>query len=212
MRVPFRKSVPAVPATVLAALAALLLVTTAPAAQADGPGVGHAVGRERRRLLHLRRGRALGRQLQHLDVVRRRARRARPTSTTPPAPPSRSTAATAARPPRSYVGGGVSGLNLACSGAKTSTFTDSDGYFKPGLDFYDDGAGHHGQAKMLQQFAATHNVKMVAVSIGGNDFNFGSIVQQCVTDFLTSPTWCEGLLQGRQRRSPPTSPRPTSPR
>ena len=25
---------------------------------------------------------------------------------------------------------------------------------------------------MLQQFAATHNVKMVAVSIGGNDFNF----------------------------------------
>ena len=42
---------------------------------------------------------------------------------------------------------------------------------------------------MLQQFAATHNVKMVAVSIGGNDFNFGSIVQHCVTDFLTSPTW-----------------------
>ena len=25
---------------------------------------------------------------------------------------------------------------------------------------------------MLQSFAATHNVKMVAVSIGGNDFNF----------------------------------------
>ena len=30
---------------------------------------------------------------------------------------------------------------------------------------------------------------MVAVSIGGNDFNFGSIVQQCVTDFLGSPSW-----------------------
>ena len=88
-----------------------------------------------------------------------------------------------------YVGGGISGLNLACSGAKTSTFTNSDGYFKPGLDFYDDGAGKLGQAKMLQQFAAGHNVKMVVVSIGGNDFNFGSIVQTCVTDFLTSPTW-----------------------
>jgi hypothetical protein len=88
-----------------------------------------------------------------------------------------------------YVGGGVSGLNLACSGAKTSTFTDGNGRFKPGLDFYDDGAGHLGQAKMLQQFAATHNVKMVVVSIGGNDFNFGSIVQTCVTDFLSSPTW-----------------------
>ena len=88
-----------------------------------------------------------------------------------------------------YIGGGVSGLNLACSGAKTSTFTDSNGYFKPGLDFYDDGAGHLGQAKMLQQFAASHNVKMVVVSIGGNDFNFGSIVQTCVSDFLSSPSW-----------------------
>ncbi len=88
-----------------------------------------------------------------------------------------------------YVGGGVNGLNLACSGAKTSTFTDGDGNFKPGLDFYDDGAGHQGQAKLLQSFAASHNVTMVVVSIGGNNFNFGSIVQSCVTDFLTSPTW-----------------------
>jgi len=88
-----------------------------------------------------------------------------------------------------FVGGGVSGQNLGCSGAKTSTFTDANGRFKPGLDFYDDGAGKIGQAKALQQFATTHNVKMVVVSIGGNDFNFGSIVQTCVTDFLTSPTW-----------------------
>ncbi len=88
-----------------------------------------------------------------------------------------------------YVGGGANGLNLACSGAKTTTYTDGNGRFKPGLDFYDDGAGHLGQAKLLQQFAAAHNVKMVVVSIGGNDFNFGSIVQTCVTDFLSSPTW-----------------------
>jgi hypothetical protein len=32
-----------------------------------------------------------------------------------------------------FIGGGVNGLNLACSGAKTSAFTDSDGNFKPGL-------------------------------------------------------------------------------
>ena len=88
-----------------------------------------------------------------------------------------------------YIGGGVNGLNLACSGARTTTSTDSNGRFKPGLDFYDDGAGRQGQAKMLQSFAATHNVKMVVVSIGGNDFNFASIVQTCVTDFLTSPSW-----------------------
>ncbi|GAA4122457.1 hypothetical protein GCM10022215_28330 [Nocardioides fonticola] len=90
-----------------------------------------------------------------------------------------------------FIGSGTLGANLACSGAKTSTFTDSDGNFKPGLDFADDGAGHIGQAKALQQFATTHNVKLVVVSIGGNDFNFGSIVQSCVVDFLYSPSWAK---------------------
>lgn len=93
------------------------------------------------------------------------------------------------RSAEAYIGGGVNGKNLACSGARTSTYTDGDGRFKPGLDFYDDGAGRQGQAKMLQGFAAANNVKMVVVSIGGNDFNFASIVQQCVTNFLTSPSW-----------------------
>lgn len=87
-----------------------------------------------------------------------------------------------------YIGGGVSGLNLACSGARTTTYTDGNGRFKPGLDFYNGGA-QQGQALMLQNFAGSHNVKMVAVSIGGNDFNFADIVQTCVTDFLSSPTW-----------------------
>ena len=86
-----------------------------------------------------------------------------------------------------YVGGGVNGLNLACSGARTTTSNGSN--FKPGLDFYDDGAGHLGQAKLLQQFATTHRVGMVTVSIGGNDFKFADVVQSCVVDFLTSPTW-----------------------
>ena len=91
------------------------------------------------------------------------------------------------RSAEAYIGSGVNGLNLACSGAATATSNGDD--FKPGLDFYDDGNGHLGQAKLLQQFAATHNVKLVVASIGGNDFNFASIVQSCVTDFLTSPTW-----------------------
>jgi hypothetical protein len=86
------------------------------------------------------------------------------------------------------IGGGVNSLNLACSGAKTSTFTSSDGYFKPGIDFYASGA-NKGQALMLQEFAATHNVKMIQMSIGGNNFNFAGIVQQCVQDFLLSPSW-----------------------
>jgi hypothetical protein len=86
-----------------------------------------------------------------------------------------------------YIGGGVNGENLACSGAKTSSFT-SEGKFKPGLDFYNSG-GNEGQALMLQHFAATHNVKLVAISIGGNNFNFASIVQSCIEDFLLSPSW-----------------------
>src|SRR4051812_13120067 len=87
-----------------------------------------------------------------------------------------------------HIGNGVNSLNLACSGTRTTTYTDSDGNFKPGLDFSSNGA-QQGQALMLQQFAATHDVKMVVVAIGGNDFEFASIVQSCVEDFLTSPTW-----------------------
>src|ERR1700684_2821137 len=83
-----------------------------------------------------------------------------------------------------YIGGGVNGENLACSGAKTTSFTE-EGLFKPGNDFYKSG-GNQRQALMLQHFAADHNVKLVALSIGGNNFNFASIVQTCVEDFLES--------------------------
>ena len=86
-----------------------------------------------------------------------------------------------------HIGGGINSKNLACSGAKVAT--DASGSdFKPGLDFYNGSAGQ-GQALMLQSFAASNNVKMINLSIGGNDFNFASIVQTCVTDWLTSPSW-----------------------
>jgi hypothetical protein len=85
-----------------------------------------------------------------------------------------------------YIGGGVNGVTLACSGATTSTSDGSS--FKPGLDFYSNGA-KQGQALALQGFAAGHNVKMVSLSIGGNNFNFASIVQTCVQDWLLSPSW-----------------------
>ena len=69
--------------------------------------------------------------------------------------------------------------------------------FKPGLDFYNSG-GNEGQALMLQNFAKTHNVKLVAVSIGGNNFNFAGIVQTCVEDFLFTPDMVADLLQQRK--------------
>jgi hypothetical protein len=81
-------------------------------------------------------------------------------------------------------------LNLACSGARTYTFTDSGGYFKPGLDFYDVN-GHQGQALMLRNFALTHRVTMVAVSIGGNDFGFGDVVTTCFEDYYFFDRYCK---------------------
>ncbi len=85
---------------------------------------------------------------------------------------------------------GVESVNLACSGARTYTQPYSGGSdFKPGIDFYDDGAGHIGQAKALQQYAATRRVRMVVVLIGANNFGFASVVERCVTNWLTSPSW-----------------------
>lgn len=88
-----------------------------------------------------------------------------------------------------HIGGGVLSANIACSGARTYTQTPGSGDFKPGLDFYSDANGRKGQALMLQEFAATHNVKAVTVLIGANNFNFADLVQTCLTDFLLSPSW-----------------------
>ena len=87
-----------------------------------------------------------------------------------------------------HIGGGVMSLNLACSGARTYTQAGS-GDFKPGVDFYADASGRKGQALMLQEFAAAHNVEAVTVLIGANNFGFADIVQTCVLNWLTSPSW-----------------------
>lgn len=93
-----------------------------------------------------------------------------------------------------HIGGGIGSHNLACSGATTNTYWDGS-RFKPGLDQYADTNGNWGQTGLLREFAKTHNVTVVAVSIGGNNFGFSDIVQQCVTDWLTStritPDYCQ---------------------
>ena len=88
-----------------------------------------------------------------------------------------------------FIGGGVNGKNFACSGARTYTQDPSDGDFKPGLDFYNNGAGKKGQALALQEFAGTRNVKAVVVLIGANNYHFADIVQTCVLDWYFSPSW-----------------------
>lgn len=91
-----------------------------------------------------------------------------------------------------HIGGGITSMNLACSGARTGTSAyDPDSDFKPGIDFYDDGNGHLGQAKMLQQYAATHNVKLVTLRIGANNYRFAHIVETCVLNWFFSPWWAK---------------------
>src|SRR5690606_23644302 len=85
-----------------------------------------------------------------------------------------------------HIGGGIFSLNLACSGARTYTQTGGD--FKPGLDWYDGTAGKS-QVLQLQEFASTNDVDAVTVLIGANNFGFADIVQTCVTNWLTSPSW-----------------------
>lgn len=87
------------------------------------------------------------------------------------------------------MGGGVTSVNLACSGAETIT-DDSEKPFKPGIDFTSarvgGGAYALGQALLLQNLATSnpHKISMVVLSIGGNNFSFGHIVEECVTDYM----------------------------
>ena len=92
------------------------------------------------------------------------------------------------------IGGGVRSVSFACSGSRTSTYRTLTGHFKPGVDFADEGPDRQGQARLLRTFARSHDVKMVVVGIGGNDFDFVTVISSCVGDFLSSsalhPNYC----------------------
>jgi hypothetical protein len=91
---------------------------------------------------------------------------------------------------QSHIGGVVASANLACSGARTyTTGTGSGETFKPGIDFYQDGSGRKGQALALQEYATKHNVRTVVVMIGANNYGFAAILERCVTNWITSPSW-----------------------
>ncbi len=153
------------------AFAALTLVPTP--AQADGPGSGtpyvvsvgdsYISGEAGRWAGNIQRRRVARRRARHHGVLRQRLA----------TPPSRSTAATAARAAEIYIGGGVNGLNLACSGAQ-----DRDVHrrrrrlqARPRLL-----RQRRRQAGPGEDAAAVRGdpqrARWSSVSIGGNDFNF----------------------------------------
>jgi hypothetical protein len=113
----------------------------------------------------------------------------------------------------------VASVNLACSGARTYTTSDKPGVDRctsdPGASEWNHYQyvslqipgptqmtispigyscnGVTGQVEMLrqllQQVDGQYHIEMVVVSIGGNNFDFSGIVEQCVVDFLAGRDW-----------------------
>ncbi|WP_374224444.1 GDSL-type esterase/lipase family protein [Streptomyces sp. ISL-94] len=74
-------------------------------------------------------------------------------------------------------------VNLACSGATSeNVFRASSG----GVAF----KGEAPQADQLTAIAASHNVKVVALSVGGNDLGFADIIKECAYDFIIWNSYC----------------------
>ncbi|WP_189096008.1 GDSL-type esterase/lipase family protein [Streptomyces kronopolitis] len=71
-------------------------------------------------------------------------------------------------------------FNLACSGAVTDNvlpLAAGGRLFK----------GEWPQADQLEDLARTYDIKLVQLSIGGNDLGFSDIIRSCITRFLASP-------------------------
>ncbi|MGW6577511.1 GDSL-type esterase/lipase family protein [Streptomyces sp. NPDC054945] len=74
-------------------------------------------------------------------------------------------------------------VNLACSGAVSdNVFRSSNG----GVSY----KGEAPQADKLAAVATSHDVKVIALSIGGNDLGFADIITDCALDFVLWNSYC----------------------
>ncbi|GAA0672917.1 hypothetical protein GCM10010193_26910 [Kitasatospora atroaurantiaca] len=74
-------------------------------------------------------------------------------------------------------------INLACSGAVTANvFRAANG----GQSY----KGEAPQADQLATVAAQNNVKLITLSIGGNDLGFADVIATCVKDYLIWYSYC----------------------
>ncbi|WP_267243976.1 GDSL-type esterase/lipase family protein [Streptomyces sp. PR69] len=74
-------------------------------------------------------------------------------------------------------------VNIACSGAATrNVFRASNGgqWYK----------GEAPQADQLAGIAASYDVRTIALSIGGNDLGFASIIEKCAKDYIIWYSYC----------------------
>jgi lysophospholipase L1-like esterase len=87
-------------------------------------------------------------------------------------------------------------INIACSGAVTANI----------LRARDGGVGQNGEAPQADQLlpiAQTHDVKMIVLSIGGNDLGFAGIVTSCSEAYLLAQGPCEAAQQqALEQRAP----------
>ncbi len=73
-------------------------------------------------------------------------------------------------------------FNIACSGASTVNLLSA----ASGGQSY---RGELPQADQLAAIAATHDVEVVAISVGGNDLGFTDVILDCVVGYSTSTRW-----------------------
>ncbi|MET9373911.1 GDSL-type esterase/lipase family protein [Streptomyces sp. NPDC002992] len=74
-------------------------------------------------------------------------------------------------------------INLACSGATTqNVFRASNG----GVAY----KGEAPQADQLAAVAASHDVRTIVLSVGGNDLGFADIIRNCATDYIVWYSYC----------------------
>ncbi|WP_371521306.1 GDSL-type esterase/lipase family protein [Kitasatospora sp. NBC_01300] len=89
-------------------------------------------------------------------------------------------------------------INLACSGAVTANiFRAANG----GQTL----KGEAPQADQLATVARQNNVKLITLSIGGNDLGFGGIISNCVQDYLIWYSYCHDSAQSSIDSKMPTA-------
>ncbi|MGW2373087.1 MULTISPECIES: GDSL-type esterase/lipase family protein [Kitasatospora] len=89
-------------------------------------------------------------------------------------------------------------INLACSGAVTTNiFRASNG----GQAY----KGEAPQADQLATVAAQNNIKLITLSIGGNDLGFASVISNCVQDYLIWYSYCHDSQQSAIDSKMPTA-------
>ncbi|MCX4750804.1 GDSL-type esterase/lipase family protein [Kitasatospora sp. NBC_01287] len=89
---------------------------------------------------------------------------------------------------KSATGIAQTSVNLACSGATTANvFRAADG----GQSF----KGEAPQADQLAALAAKDNVKLITLSIGGNDLGFSDVITDCAEDYAIWDSYCADTEQ-----------------